>query len=198
MTFGFVDRRSIRLSYGPGIGQASEDPADRPGLYASGMNSRSALRYVLALMMLLAGPQAAERPRPAFNVQASKKADGPYLDERQTATVNEGKTKLFFWKVEETDGNADSMLFDDAATGDSDDGYKVQWYKGKKPKASRKISSDVKGVGYEFNLTADKSKYFTAKVTVQDESETLCLGGQASNDTPTFDQAYFDVNGFCT
>jgi len=75
--------------------------------------------------------------------------------------VKEGETKLFFWKVEETDGNADSMLFDDAAMGGSDEGFKVQWVQ-------------------------------------RQESDTLCMGGQASNDTPTFDQAYFNVNGFCT
>ena len=56
----------------------------------------------------------------------------------------------------------------------------------------------MKGEGYAFNLKADKSMYFTAKVTVVDESETLCMGGQASNDTPTFDQAYFNVKRFCT
>ena len=162
------------------------------------MSSRFALfACSLPILLLIAGPPAASGLTPFFDVEASKKADGPYEDDPQSATVKEGKTKLFFWKVEETDGKADSMLFDDAATGDLDEGYKVQWYKGKKPKASRKISSEVKGEGYAFNLKADKSMYFTAKVAVMDESETLCMGGQASNDTPTFDQAYFNVNGLC-
>ena len=153
----------------------------------------AALVALLALLSLPAGAGALAVPP---DVKAAKKAEGPYVDEIQTAKIKQGKTKSFFWRVTNTLQAGVSLNFNDAA-GDSE-GYKIQWYKGKKPRASRKISSDVKGDGYDFTLNGGAAKHFTAKVKAVDASETLCLGGQATdNKAMVSDAAYFQVNGLC-
>ncbi len=134
-----------------------------------------------------------------FDVKAAKKAGGNYKDGVQNASISQGKTKLFYWKVESNSPDTMAMDFDDAATGDSGgDDYKIKWFKGKKPKGTADITSDVKGAGYGFTLKADKTKYFTAQVKPKPGASTLCLGGQASNNPQTFaDAVYFSVNGAC-
>ena len=118
------------------------------------MNLRSALLAALALTLaLLVAPATSSALTPPFDVRASKSADGRYTDASQNATIRPGKTKLFFWEVESGSLNNQSMTFDDAAT-DSNAGYKIKWYKGKKPKASKNISSQVKNPGYPFTLRA--------------------------------------------
>ena len=163
------------------------------------MNLRSALLAALALTLaLLVAPATSSALTPPFDVRASKSADGPYTDASQNATIHPGKTKLFFWEVESGSLNNQSMTFDDAAT-DSNAGYVIKWYKGKKPKASKNISSQVKNPGYPFTLRGEETRYFTAKVKAKADPETLCLGGQASNASlPYSDSAYFSVNGLCT
>src|SRR5687767_6408011 len=137
---------------------------------------------------------------PPVDVQASKSAEGPYTDDNQNATVKPGKTKLFFWEVShpEMAGSDGDYMFDDAATGDDSD-YKVTWYKGKKPRKSKKISNAVQGAGFSVHVDQGKAKYFTARVTAVDDTNPLCLGGQATDpDYPASDAVYFAVNGLCT
>ena len=162
------------------------------------MNFRCALFAPLALTLLLLGmPASSSALTPPFEVQASKSADGPYTADGQNATIRPGKTKLFYWRVESGSPNNQSMTFDDAAT-DSNAGYVIKWYKGKRPKASKNITSQIDS-GYPFTLRGDQTRFFTAKVRAQQDPETLCLGGQATNTAlPYSDSAYFSINGICT
>lgn len=166
----------------------------------SPMRLRCALIGVgVALLVGLATTSISSARVPLFTVSAAKEANGDYVEGTQQGTIGEGKTKLFFWRVQSNGGGVQSMVFDDAATGDSDEGYKIKWYKGLKPKPSKNISSDVESAGFEFSLKQFKHKFFTAEVTRKPGSGTLCLGGQARNDPMTYSQAaYFDVNGVCT
>lgn len=148
---------------------------------------------VLATTAVAAAPAQAGSPA---EVTVAKAVGGPY-QENQSASVGEGKTKLFYWRVGATVTNDATAVFDDAATGDSDTGYKISWYKGKKPKASNKISSDVKNDGYEFSLKAGSVKYFTGKVkSVVPDPDPLCMGGQVEY-FGYFSAAYMSVNGAC-
>ena len=163
------------------------------------MKLRTALIAVLATLAVVVAPSLSSARIPIFDVSAAKDANGTYQTGSQDASIGESKTKHFYWKVESNAGGDQSMSFDDALTGESDDGYKIKWYKGKKPKSSKNISSDVKGSGFGFTLKNGKRKFFSAEVTRQPGAGTLCLGGQARNDPQTyFDAAYFNVNGICS
>jgi hypothetical protein len=161
------------------------------------MKLRVTLISVLAaLAALLTVAPAIQALSVNFEVTAAKKADGNYTDGIQSANVSQGKTKLFFWRVESTSLNDQPISFDDAATADSGgEDYRIKWYKGKKPKGSKDISHDVQTAGFNFTLKAGKRKHFTAEVTPKAGAGTLCLGGQASN--MGSDSAYFEVNGIC-
>ncbi len=166
----------------------------------SAMNSRNVFIAALTLLVaVLAAPSLSSASDPLFTVTAAKQSDGNYKAGIQNASISQGETKLFFWKIETDESVDQSISFDDAATGDAGgDDYKIKWYKGKKPKSSKDVSSAVKGAGYDFTLKAMKRKFFTAKVKPKPEAESLCLGGQASNNPQTYvDAAYFAVNGLC-
>jgi hypothetical protein len=152
-----------------------------------------------AATCVLCFPGIAAALTPPIDVLASKQADGPYRDETQSATVPEGKTKLFFWKVAHPEGSGfdGNYSFDDASTYEGT-AYRVNWYRGREVKPSRKISQRVEGGGYEFRVREGKVKYFTATVRVVNDNPTLCLVGQGTDlDAPYSDAAAFSVNGNC-
>ena len=161
------------------------------------MSFRNAVLILVAALFFLGAPLSASALTPPFDVKASKNADGPYMDDSQRATIRPGKTKLFFWEVESEQLNDQSMTFDDAVTA-SDADYRIRWYKGKTPEASKNISSQVKGSGFPFILRGEETRYFTAKVRARQSPDTLCLGGQATNPSfPYSNSSYFAVNGKC-
>jgi hypothetical protein len=151
----------------------------------------------VALGIGLLGAPAAQSVGFPFQVTAAKKADGPYTSDIQLVSIKKGKTKLLFWKVRETLGSDQNVNFNDFLTGGSPSAYKIAWFTGKKPKASRKITQDINNEGYDFRLKADKSKYITASLKAKD-TDTLCFGGEAYNEGETYsDSATFFVNGVC-
>lgn len=159
------------------------------------MHIRVLTATVLAIPLLVfpAGTQGFIQ---AVDTEASKKPKGGYQDDLQSATINPGKSKLFFWRVHRMDGDATGkdFIFREAGTSSGEAGYKIRWYKGKKPKARKNITSDVRDSGYEFQLGAGKRKAFTAKVKAKPGGE-LCLGGEGgSTSPPYYDGAYFEVN----
>ena len=128
-----------------------------------------------------------------FDVTASKHKQGGYTGNPQDATIKQGKTKTFYWKVTANNLTDQELVFDDAAG--SEPGYKVKWFKGKK-NITEDVTSDD---GYPFTLKQDKASKLRAKVKYTGGSEILCLGGQARNPTlMESDAAYFSVNGLCT
>jgi hypothetical protein len=157
----------------------------------------SVVVVAFALGIALIGAPAAQSVGFPFEVTAAKKAGGPYTPDTQEVSIKKGKTKLLFWKVTEGLGIDQNVNFNDFLDGGSPSAYKIAWFKGKKPKASHKITQDINGDGYDFKLKADKSKYITASLTAKD-TDTLCFGGEAYNEGETYsDSAAFRVNGVC-
>lgn len=104
-----------------------------------------------------------------------------------------GQTKTLYWKVKNNSGDShQDMSFDDASTPDPS-GYKIKWFRRK-----QNISSQVKGVGYEFSLGDGKTKIFRATLKRISSGMGFCLGGQGGSDgIPWFDGAYFGVYDNC-
>ncbi len=159
--------------------------------------SISVLATIAALLVIPSGSNALIQN---FDVKAAKKADGNYKDGPANASIEQGEKKLFYWRVENFSATDRTVRFDDAATGDAGgEDYNIKWFKGKKAKGSKDVTHDVQTAGFEFTLKAEKSKFFTAKVSPKPGAGTLCLGGQAQDDPiTTSDASYFQVNGLCT
>jgi hypothetical protein len=145
------------------------------------MNARNTLLLAFSLIVAtLIAPASASALTPPVDVTASKSPKNGYTDEPQSATLKNGKTKLFYWQVKrpESATGDGGIVFDDAATGDNDTGYRIRWFKGKKPKSSRDISSEVKNAGFTFDLALGELRFFTAKVKAVSDDLPLCLGGR--------------------
>lgn len=140
---------------------------------------------------------AKERRGDPFEILAAKSKDGKYK-EYQKVTLKSGKKHTYFWKVTNTHGSDLQLTFDDAATMDgAPNGYRIYWFKGKKQK--KDISHDVQTSGYDFTVADGKTKYFNAVVKAQaSPASDFCLGGQAGSAAlPSYDSAYFGLNGEC-
>jgi hypothetical protein len=154
---------------------------------------------VIVCFALAATPaQSLEAP---FNVLAAKKADGTYSDDTRSVSIKKGKSKLLFWRVNDASISTEptTVSFEAVVNGGSSDSYKISWYKGKKPKNTKKITQQVKGPGYEFELKEGKKKFFVARVKAK-QAETLCLGGAGSTSESGgySTQTQFFINGACS
>jgi hypothetical protein len=58
--------------------------------------------------------------------------------------------------------------------------YKVQWFRG-----NENISAEVKGAGYEFDLAAGQSKYFSSRIKRVGPEGDACLDARVRDENQT-------------
>ena len=114
------------------------------------------------------GPGQAQAGGSTFSLRAAKSKDGPY-EVFSGVGITQGQAKTTWWRVKSrSNGDQQSMSFSDLG-GDAP-GYKVTWFKGKK-----NITNEAEGAGYEFDLAAGQSKYFSSRIKRTGPEADTCV-----------------------
>jgi hypothetical protein len=143
----------------------------------------------LVAALVLAAPSSALGPN--IIVRVAKDKDGPY---REILSVNVAKnqTKNLWYRVRsESETDLKDLLFDDGLQKYLET-LRVKWFEG-----GDNVTHDVQTSGHEFNLKADASKYFNARVTAEKKNVEECLIGRAVYPSVSLDQAFAGINDDC-
>lgn len=132
----------------------------------------------------------------SLNVKSSKSATKSF----KTLTkvdVKKGKNRVVYFRVQHTSSdNEPASVRETQFTEAPSSAYKIDWFKGKKPKSSNKITSDVRSInGYFFQSEPGDVRFFSVKFTNKNLSDGVCLRADLGWGESGGDQALVDFNG---